>query len=273
MEKKVLIYRRGGLGDTLLTFPLSEFFKKQGCKVYFVGNTDYLILGKEAGLIDKPLSEVPKNLENYKEVITISSKPFLDGAFWIYPFPNGEVHITDYYLSAVGAENFEYSKRLNIEGNSLWKNRIILHPGSGSEKKNPPLEFYKELYLKLEREGEKPIFVLGEAEEKLKGKLERFEIYEVKDILQVARTLKGAKAFIGNDSGFSHLAGYLGVPTIVIFGPTNPKVWKPIGKKVKVLYKGLKCSPCFPRECSNSVYKECLHFSVEDVLEAVYQLI
>jgi len=252
---------------------LVEFFKKRGYQIHFVGNTDYLILGKEAGLIDKHLSEIPQNLRNYERIITISSKPFIEGALWIFPFPKVNIHIAEYYLSEVGAGGFDYSRKLKIKGNDLWRDRVILHPGSGSDKKNPPLDFYKELYLRLENTGEKPLFVLGEAERKLKEELEGFETYEVEDILEFARRLKGAKAFVGNDSGFSHLAGYLGLPTIAVFGPTNPEVWKPIGKKVKVLYKGLDCSPCFPNGCLNPIYKECLNFRVEEVLKLLEELV
>ena len=277
------------MGDTLLTFPLVEFFKKRkGYKVHFAGNTDYLILGEKAngGLIDKALPDVPKDLEDYELVITISAKPFLENSLWIYPFPREEeIYIVDYYLSKVGAEGFEYSKRLELSadlntGGSDFADRenpllgrIVLHPGSGSEKKNPPLEFYKRLYLRLVKSGKKPLFVLGEAERKLREELVGFETYEVKNILNFAIKLKGAKAFIGNDSGFSHLAGYLGVPTVALFGPTNPKIWKPIGEKVRVLYKGLKCSPCFPSECtSKGAYKECLLFDIEEVLKALEEV-
>jgi ADP-heptose:LPS heptosyltransferase len=58
--KKLLLYRRGGLGDTLLTFPLLEIFKGQGFHITTVGNTDYFEIAKEVGWADRVLSEVPK---------------------------------------------------------------------------------------------------------------------------------------------------------------------------------------------------------------------
>jgi ADP-heptose:LPS heptosyltransferase len=46
----------------------------------------------------------------------------------------------------------------------------------------------------------------------------------------------GARLYIGNDSGVTHLAAALGVPTIAIFGATSPGTWAPRGENVTVLY-------------------------------------
>ena len=44
-----------------------------------------------------------------------------------------------------------------------------------------------------------------------------------------------AGSYLGNDSGPSHLAAMLGIPTEVLFISTNPEVWKPLGPRVKLL--------------------------------------
>ena len=36
---------------------------------------------------------------------------------------------------------------------------------------------------------------------------------------------------VGNDSGITHLAAALGAPVIALYGPTDPAVWGPRGKK------------------------------------------
>jgi ADP-heptose:LPS heptosyltransferase len=46
--------------------------------------------------------------------------------------------------------------------------------------------------------------------------------------------LAGCRAYLGNDSGVSHLAGLCGARSVVIFGPTSPTVWRPLGPRVKV---------------------------------------
>jgi ADP-heptose:LPS heptosyltransferase len=262
---RVLIYRRGGLGDTLLTFPVAEILTRKGFKVDFVGNTDYLKLAKEVGFIENVFSDFPNDLSPYGEIILFAGENFLKvPAKVIKPFPQKREHITVYYLKSLGLEKYPFSEELPLKPLKGLENKVILHPGSGSPKKNPPLEFYKNLYLRLEKEGFEPLMVLGEAEYHLKERLKGFNLYTVEDLLTFARLLKSAKAFIGNDSGFSHLAGYLGVKTVVLFGPTDPIVWKPLGKNVKVLYKGLECSPCFPKVCKE---KPCLHFEMEKVLK------
>jgi ADP-heptose:LPS heptosyltransferase len=42
-------------------------------------------------------------------------------------------------------------------------------------------------------------------------------------------------AFIGNDSGITHLAAAVGAPTLAVFGPTDPALWAPRGKAVRVV--------------------------------------
>ncbi len=272
-HKKILIYRRGGLGDSLLIFPIAEIYKKLGWEVHLVGNTDAFQLALEVGFASKVFSELP-NVETYDEVILISVKKFINAPNikWIYPFPTSNEHITEYYLKKLDLRKYTFSEILPIERFTDWSKYIILHPGSGSEKKNPPLELYKNLYLLLEKQGFSPLFVIGEAELPLVEQLKTFRTYKVKNLLLFAKLLKGAKGYIGNDSGFSHLSGYLGTPTIVLFGPTNPKIWKPLGKRVKVLYKGLECSPCFPANCHQIPIKKCLLYEPHYILNSLKNL-
>ncbi|MGH2669848.1 MAG: glycosyltransferase family 9 protein, partial [bacterium] len=52
---------------------------------------------------------------------------------------------------------------------------------------------------------------------------------------RLAALLEAARVFVGNDSGPSHLAAALGCPTLVLFGPTDPAVWAPVGDRVTTL--------------------------------------
>ena len=58
-----------------------------------------------------------------------------------------------------------------------------------------------------------------------------------------------AKLMLCNDSGLMHVAAGLGIPTVTMFGATNPDRTSPSGPKVQVLYYPAKCSPCLQREC------------------------
>lgn len=75
-----------------------------------------------------------------------------------------------------------------------------------------------------------------------------------------------------NDSGLMHVAAGMGVPTVTMFGATDPQRTSPSGPKVTVLYEPAKCSPCLQRECNvlghpcmgnilpEKVYEACQHF-------------
>ncbi len=54
-----------------------------------------------------------------------------------------------------------------------------------------------------------------------------------------------AAVLVTNDSGPAHFATLTGIDVIVLFGPETPRIWRPLGDKVHVLYRGLACSPCF----------------------------
>jgi ADP-heptose:LPS heptosyltransferase len=65
------------------------------------------------------------------------------------------------------------------------------------------------------------------------------------DIVQSAKMAARASAYYGIDSMLLHLARVLNVPTISIFGPTDPAVLlRPLGQRERVAYAHLPCSPC-----------------------------
>jgi ADP-heptose:LPS heptosyltransferase len=64
-------------------------------------------------------------------------------------------------------------------------------------------------------------------------------------------------AFLGNDSGITHLAAAMGVKTIAVFGPTNPEVYSPIGPAVTVVASS---DTDFAKKPSASLQQELLNF-------------
>ena len=50
-----------------------------------------------------------------------------------------------------------------------------------------------------------------------------------------------AGGYVGNDSGISHLAAFLGIPTVVIFGPSDAVRWRPLGANVRVVTPSESC--------------------------------
>ncbi|WP_448583889.1 glycosyltransferase family 9 protein [Thermocrinis sp.] len=240
--RTILLYRRGGLGDTLLTFPILEIFKRRGFYVIAVGNTDYYKIAKAVGWADEVFYEKPG--KNFDIEISIG----LDG---IDPFPKKRIWIVEHYLKTLGLWGNYFSTYLPLEGYDLspMKDKVVLHPSSGSKKKNPPLELFMRIEKFFHSFGYECIYLVGEADSWLKDHVKNY--VELLDPLEMAKHIKSARLFVGNDSGVSHLSSYLGIPTFVFYGPTDWRIWKPIGEKVFPISLELECSPCFPNTCSD----------------------
>jgi len=72
--------------------------------------------------------------------------------------------------------------------------------------------------------------------------------------------------FVTNDSGLMHVAGALGVPTVAVFGSTNPKTTYPLGERTVLIRKPVDCSPCLKPECPTDF--RCMdRVTVEEVLD------
>jgi heptosyltransferase-3 len=120
---------------------------------------------------------------------------------------------------------------------------VALHPGSGSKKKNWPLESWIEIgnhLLNWENFSGTIVVVAGEADENQTVKLEsiwknpRILFAKNLPLSQLAAVLEHS-IFVGHDSGISHLAAAAGARCILLFGPTDPSIWTPLNEDVQVL--------------------------------------
>lgn len=64
------------------------------------------------------------------------------------------------------------------------------------------------------------------------------------DVLGLVDVLHGLDLLVSVDTGPAHLAAGLGVPTVVLFGPTSPVRWGPIGAEHRIVSLELDCAPC-----------------------------
>ena len=69
------------------------------------------------------------------------------------------------------------------------------------------------------------------------------------DLKEAIALIGRCSLFITNDSGLMHVASALDIPTIAIFGSTNPVTTSPVGANSVVLYRGVSCSPCLKKRC------------------------
>jgi heptosyltransferase-3 len=126
-------------------------------------------------------------------------------------------------------------------------NRLAFHVGSGSPAKNWFADRWAQLMAKLEERFAELILISGEADETPTAQfLAKYQSPKLKlksnlPILDLAHELAVARFFIGHDSGISHLAAALGVPTVALFGPTDAVIWRPNGGHAEVVSSKTGC--------------------------------
>ncbi|UCF90383.1 MAG: glycosyltransferase family 9 protein [Desulfobacterales bacterium] len=156
---------------------------------------------------------------------------------------------------------------------------VLVHPGAGSQKKMWPLPNFLRVAAQLESEGLNPEYLLGPAEHRLGRHLfsaggRSNPVHILSDLRDLLNLLQSVGAFIGNDSGVSHLAAFLGLPTVVIFGPSDPVRWKPIGRAVEVVRAEVGCDPCFESKPDDCDFAQCLEqITPEMVIQAFRRLL
>src|SRR5690606_38859304 len=116
---------------------------------------------------------------------------------------------------------------------------VVLAPGSGSAKKCWPPEHWLALARRLAATRRNSQVVVGRVELE-RGDLRAWPwpvgttfLIEAEPV-RLAKLLENAPTFVGNDSGTTHLAAMLGVPTIAVFLATDPSIWAPVGVHVRV---------------------------------------
>ena len=146
---------------------------------------------------------------------------------------------------------------------------IVIHPGSGGEAKRWPLERFLQLGERLNALSSSPVlFIVGPDDLMVANEITSATTIENPSLSHLAGILSCCRLFVGNDSGVSHLAGLLGVPSVVVFGPTDERVWRPCGPYVRTVSSARKCRPCNDSrgDCPTA---DCLRdVSVEQVLDA-----
>ena len=193
------------------------------------------------------------NCSHSSEVITLAMKPPDD-------YRN---HLTEYYRQQLVNESGLSLQAGDFEPNSCLvkalksdvdKGRelleeihiesdaktVVIQPGSGGEHKCWHLDNFLAVVKELRSKDINVVFLFGPAE---KERLGNKTINHIKNIAkcltdlsltQVVCLLSCSDAFIGNDSGITHLAAGMGIRTLVVFGPTNPAVYRPVGPSVTV---------------------------------------
>lgn len=199
-------------------------------------------------------------------------------------------HLSEKYLNVIRdglcVSEFESEKITDTDGlknvlitdeNSVWKSKeilnangidhneeyIVIQPSAGWKAKEWSPEKYSELCGDLS-ENNRVVLIGSEFDRELlefikenSGADERCVILLIPMELSVA-VISGSALFIGNDSVGLQIAGAFDIPSIALFGPTNPEFSNPPGEKHKVLYKKLFCSASETDQyCTRNAGKTC----------------
>jgi len=88
-------------------------------------------------------------------------------------------------------------------------------------------------------------------------------------LCELAGLISISQKILGNDSGPSHLASALGVPGVVIFGPTDLAVWRPLGAQTTVLDSKSSCEPTCTRHVCRLNYRCLSDITPQHVIETL----
>ena len=277
-RSRILILRAGALGDTLMLMPSLKVLEKE-YEVVILGRIpgiDYLepyankcidierggwhqVFNNGAVDIPVPRVDYVTAFINDRENIVCGNlnRIFPGSKINIFPpFPGtgAKTHVALHMAYAfkstgipldflAGFYNAFNEPLLDSKVNEKRK-KIVLHPGSGSKKKNYPPGFWFDLLslIKRERSGESMDLCLlaGPDEEEITGVIEknakRFnaETFISPDRKELLKLLNKTYLYIGHDSGVTHLAAMMGIHTMAFFKNSSIEQWHPLGPRVKV---------------------------------------
>ena len=175
---------------------------------------------------DSIVSWYGANRPEFRECARELGLPFV--FFRALPPEGAGVHAVDFYLEQVRTLQECISDGIpRIQCTAEREDFAVIHPFSGSPRKNWPLEKFRALARQLERT--MPVrWCAGREGPQLEGAVYIDNLYEL------ACWLARARLYVGNDSGVTHLAAAVGTPVLALFGPTDPEVWAPRGENVRV---------------------------------------
>jgi len=154
----------------------------------------------------------------------------------------------------------------------------VVHPGAGFPSKRWRPDRFGALVRWLAQSRGYRVVLIGSQDERglvdevlrEAGPVGAVDLSGILSIRQLMALLSRADLMVGNDSGPAHMAAALGTRTIALFSGTNDVVeWSPVGLRTRVVRKGVPCSPCGLKVCTEFAH-ECMEgLTLDGVQEAV----
>ncbi len=169
---------------------------------------------------------------------------------------------------------------LTKEGISSTDMLVVIAPGARSSTKRWPKEYFMEVCRRIKDEFKAKIILVGDSNdcglcaEIREGIKENIFNFAGKiTIPQLRFLLEKAKILITNDSAVLHCGSAANIPTIAIFGPTDPIKYGPLANNSVVLRRLLACVPCEKAQCRYR-HRKCLEsVKPREVVEATEKLL
>ena len=159
--------------------------------------------------------------------------------------------------------------------------RMLIHAAAAHPDKTYPLELWAEVIRGLSAEfGMTPFFTGDKSDRQTYEKLETaagVKSVNMAGELTVRESMalyKEMDLAVCVDSGPAHLACAAGVPTVTLFGPTDPNRWRPLGELTQAVFdETLECRPChYKKTCDDQ--RQCLTaLAPSKVIDAARQLL
>lgn len=171
-----------------------------------------------------------------------------------------------------------------VGGGSPQGQYIVIATGARKTTSKWPIANFVALCAALAEKRRDEIVVIGDENDSADGRAiaQALPAGRVRDLTgqvpieDIPALLAKASLHIGNDTGTTHIAAKLGVPTVCIFsGAADYRVWQPRGANVRTIRVAIGCSPCrLDRKEECPVDVKCLRLiAVDDVLEIALALL
>jgi heptosyltransferase-2 len=162
-----------------------------------------------------------------------------------------------FMLNVSSERKAEAGRVLKAYGASMERNLVALCPGStNSRAKRWPAEYYALLADRFIEEMDADVLLIGARDElDVSREVARLMCREPlvltgeTDLAQLTAVLSLVDLLVTNDTGPAHISAALERPTLVIFGPTDPRTTRPFSQSAEIMRNPPDCAPCMLRDC------------------------
>jgi heptosyltransferase-3 len=243
-----LLIRPGAIGDFVVSLPALESLRADHTEVWcasqnvplarFADSAQSIVASGLDRLGLLPSDDVIDRLRRFDSVISWygTNRPEfrqltedIHLPFQFLPaLPTGPGHAVDFYNEQARQLGARPTSRFpGIECPPAERTFAVIHPFASNLAKRAPMAVYESAARKLSET--MPVHWLCGPEEELDGAI------RIPDLYELACWLGGARIFVGNDSGISHLAAAAGTPVQAFFRNTDPRIWAPRGPSVNTI--------------------------------------